>query len=355
MNVRFKNALVGVAQDIPPIWFMRQAGRYHAHYQGFRKKYNFMELCKVPELAAEVALGPIRDFDFDVSILFSDLLFPLEALGMGLEYNPAPTLSWQLTTETKSRLKSVEEALPMMDFQAQALRATREVLPKDKSLIGFVGGPWTLFTYAVEGAHKGHLFKAKNQPQLLQDFFAVIVPFLKENIRLQLEAGAEVVMVFDTAAGEVSADFFRQHLASSLCELALMFPGRLGYYSKGLHTQSLQNFSFNLEQEMRTSGKPGESLWAGWGFDHCWDLSKILTQKQSGFIQGNFDQTLLFAHPEDFPQILDHYLQKFLSLEPQQRVNWVCGLGHGVLPQTPERHVRYFVDRVRELFGKAGK
>src|SRR6476619_1299189 len=86
-NARFQNALARKPQGTPPIWFMRQAGRYHRHYQALRAKHSFMELCKVPELASEVALGPILDFDFDVAILFSDLLFPLEGLGMGLSYD----------------------------------------------------------------------------------------------------------------------------------------------------------------------------------------------------------------------------------------------------------------------------
>src|SRR5471030_2818467 len=86
MNEKFQNALHRVPQAVPPVWFMRQAGRYHSHYQALRKQHSFMELCKNPDLAAEVALGPILDFDYDVAILFSDLLFPLEALGMGLEY-----------------------------------------------------------------------------------------------------------------------------------------------------------------------------------------------------------------------------------------------------------------------------
>ena len=89
-NLLFRNALNRLPQATPPIWFMRQAGRYHSHYQALKKNHTFEELCKNPELAAETALGPINDFDFDVSILFSDILFPLEALGMGLKYDPGP-------------------------------------------------------------------------------------------------------------------------------------------------------------------------------------------------------------------------------------------------------------------------
>ena len=114
-----------------------------------------MDLCKRPELAAEVALGPVLDFDFDAAILFSDLLFPLEALGMGLQYTDhGPKLDWQLGQHNLARLRSVDEAWPNLLFQGEALRATRELLPSDRSLIGFVGGPWTLFVYAVVGTHQ---------------------------------------------------------------------------------------------------------------------------------------------------------------------------------------------------------
>src|SRR5437016_3052431 len=112
-NARFQNALARSPQTTPPIWLMRQAGRYHKHYQTLRQKYSFMDLCKQPELAAEVALGPVLDFDFDAAILFSDLLFPLEALGMGLEYTDrGPQLGWSLNHETFSHLHSAEEAWP---------------------------------------------------------------------------------------------------------------------------------------------------------------------------------------------------------------------------------------------------
>src|SRR5947207_2100982 len=150
-SARFQNQMARRGQSTPPIWLMRQAGRYHKHYQALREKYSFMDLCKRPELAAEVALGPVMDFDFDAAILFSDLLFPLEALGMGLEYTDrGPKLGWKLNNEAFSKLRSVEDAWPSLLFQGEAMRATRELLPPDRGLIGFVGGPWTLFVYAVE-------------------------------------------------------------------------------------------------------------------------------------------------------------------------------------------------------------
>src|SRR5437667_11107159 len=220
-NARFQNALARRSQSSPPIWLMRQAGRYHKHYQALRQKYSFMDLCKQPDLAAEVALGPVRDFDFDAAILFSDLLFPLAGLGMGLEYTDSgPQLGWKLNPETFSQLRSAEDAWPYLQFQGEAVRATRERLPEDRSLIGFVGGPWTLFAYAVEGSHKGTLAQSKNLLSLFPEFCEKLVPLLLKNIELQLESGAELVMIFDTAAGELSPEVFAAEVVPQLELLA---------------------------------------------------------------------------------------------------------------------------------------
>lgn len=337
MNQRFQNALKGIAQKTPPIWFMRQAGRYHKHYQELRKRHGFMELCKQPDLAAEVALGPVLDFDFDVSILFSDLLFPLEALGMGLTYDPAPRLGWHLQGSSITKLRRWEDAVAGLAFQKEAMQKTRQVLPAGKSLIGFVGGPWTLFTYAVEGEHKGNLIAAKTQMDLYHKFCEHMVPLLEANIRLQIEGGAEVVMIFDTAAGEVSPWQFESEIQPALKELAAKFPGQLGYYSKGTTAAHLL-------------GMRSQSTWAGFGVDHRFDLSEQLRAQPRGFLQGNFDQALLFCAPDEFQRCLDEYLKPLRLLTPEQRRYWICGLGHGVLPATPEQNVRHFVRHVREVF-----
>ncbi len=335
-NQKFIKALNREPQNCPPVWFMRQAGRYHQLYQEKRTRYSFMDMCKNPQLAAEVALDPIRDFDFDVSIMFSDLLFPLEALGFGLDYVPGPQLGIHLCWDNLDKLKSVDEAFPALEFQGEVLKLTREMLPEDKSLIGFVGGLWTLYTYAVEGAHKGHLLTAKSDLNLYSDFCQLLVPLLKKNIQLQLDNGAEVVMVFDTAAGELDAVHFKHYVEPHLKELSATFPGKLGYYAKGIvpaHIQSLRE----------------DENWAGFGFDHRWDLREEIQQQQVGFVQGNFDQALLFADTDMFKTYVDDYLQKWKAVNSELRKGWVSGLGHGVLPETPEDHVRYLVNRIREV------
>lgn len=347
MNERFQNALHARPQAVPPIWMMRQAGRYHSHYQGLRAKHSFMELCKIPELAAETALGPIRDFDFDVSILFSDILFPLEALGMGLEYTDAkgPQLGFHLSPETWSRLRLGEDALQGLMFQAEAVRATRALLPKDKSLIGFVGAPWTLFVYAVHGSHKGHLVESKGQLELFERFMETLVPLLKRNIALQLDAGAELVMLFDTAAGELPPVIYNSIVRPHVQKLIDAFPKKLAYYMKG-----------GTRDHLKDSGWLRDATpLAGLGFDHRFSLPNVLretSKERSVFIQGNFDQTLLLTETDAFKTSLESYLEEFRGLSREEMRGWVSGLGHGVLPKTPEKHVRHVVDRVREFFTK---
>jgi uroporphyrinogen decarboxylase len=334
-NPRFQNALARRSQTAPPIWLMRQAGRYHKHYQALRQKYSFMDLCKQPELAAEVALGPVLDFDFDAAILFSDLLFPLEALGMGLEYTErGPQLAWNLNEQTLPQLRSVEDAWPGLLFQGEAMRATRQLIPSDRSLIGFVGGPWTLFVYAVEGSHKGSLVQSKKLLSLFPRFCETMVPLLQRNIELQLEGSAEVVMIFDTAAGELSPDIFNAVVVPQLRAMTAKNAERIGYYSKG--TQPA-----HLCYPLFTGGEL-----AGIGVDSGWNMRDALELFGRSFVQGNFDQALLFSEPRDLKQHLIRYLAPFAN---RQCPGWICGLGHGILPGTPEDNVRLFVNTVREV------
>ena len=148
-NKKFEKAINCQEQNIPPIWFMRQAGRYHKHYQNLRKSYTFEDLCKNPELAMLTAMGPIEEFDFDVAILFSDILFPLESLGLDLKYIPGPTFNEKIQPKHIKNLKSNLEIAKDLQFQSDALRLTRKELSQDKILVGVVGVPWTLLSYGA--------------------------------------------------------------------------------------------------------------------------------------------------------------------------------------------------------------
>ncbi len=341
MTGPFLDALAGVPQPVPPIWCMRQAGRYQRAYQAFRRQHSFETLCREPELAAKVALASVDDFDFDAAILFSDLLFPLQALGFGLSYDDGgPRLSRRLTPEFLTRLRPIAKAAPALSFQSEAIRATRRQLAADKGLIGFMGGPWTLFVYAVEGSHTGALARAKSSLDLYRRFARIVVPLLERMAKSQLEAGADLVMIFDTAAGELAPSAFRRHIAPDLARLADACPGRLGYYAKNLHPAHLG------------AGRILPGRWAGLGFDWRWDLASLLTApERQGFVQGNFDPTLLHLTGAALARAIDEFLAPFAALTPEQRRGWICGLGHGVLPGTPEASMRTFVRTVRRRLG----
>ena len=334
----FQRALAGEPQRVPPIWLMRQAGRYHRPYQELRKRHGFEELCRVPELAAEVAMGPMRDFDFDAAILFSDLLFPLEALGMSLSYDEGPPkLDGPLDHGRIARFRTTEEAAARLRFQADAVALTRRRLPQEKGLIGFAGGPWTLFGYAMEGSHAGAMRVAKSSWQLYREFAVRMLPVLRTCVATQLDAGADVVMILDTAAGELPPSFFHREVAPGLIGLAEAFAGRVGYYAKAAHPAHF-------------SGAMAAAPWAGIGVDSRWDLAALLSAPRRGFVQGNFDPAWLFLPEPDLAAALEGFLEPLAALDEQQRRGWICGLGHGVLPDTPEAAVRTFIGAVRKAF-----
>ncbi len=334
---RFLQAATGEPTQIPPGWMMRQAGRYQNRYRELRQKHSFVELCKNASLSAATALAAVDDFDFDAAILFSDLLFPLEALGMGLEYDPSPKLAWRLSAETAYRLKSWSEAEPALRFQAEAILETKRRLSPEKSLLGFVGGPFTLFVYAVEGTHQGPLRETKAQFPIYKTFSNEIVPLLRETIFQQLRAGADLVYILDTAGGELSPENFHEICVPPVLELAAAFPGKLAYYSRGVQRAHLEPLFESQDL-------------AGIGVDHRWPLLKTLQDPRGGFLQGNFDPALLALPLGDFERQFRDFLVPFEKKSPEERRGWICGLGHGVLPGTPETNVRRFVEIVREVF-----
>ena len=295
-NKKFKNALERKSQACPPIWLMRQAGRYHDHYQSLKKNYTFEELCKKPRLAAETAMGPINEFDFDVAILFSDILFPLEALGMDLSYNPGPQFGLHLDEENAGSLLTNQNPIDFMDFQGEAIERTIERLPEEKSLIGFVGGPWTLIAYACNvNKDLSDISISNFQVGLLEN---VILPLLKENIKLQLNAGAEIVMIFDSAAHQLADEDFKIYLDKTFNELSKEFPNKVGYYAKD---------GINYDIIIDKKNQEGISL-AGMGLDSSIDLKDYFNQTGNGFIQGNFSENFLTLPYEQFLPKLEEFI-----------------------------------------------
>ena len=337
-NTKFLNSLNRTPQKGPPVWFMRQAGRYHDHYQALKKDHTFEELCKNPLLAAETAMGPINEFDFDVAILFSDILFPLEALGMDLSYNPGPQFGLHLNEENANSLLVNQNPISFMNFQGEAIERTIERLPKEKSFIGFVGGPWTLISYACNINKDSRQINLNNfQIGLLDN---VILPLLKENIKLQLNAGAEVVMIFDSAAHQLDEEDLNIYLEKTFNSLAKEFPNKVGYYAKdGINYETIIAKQDDHEIDL-----------AGMGLDSNIDIRDYFKKTTNGFVQGNFSEHFLTLPHEEFLPKLDMFINKMSDLTPEDRAGWVCGLGHGVLKTTPQENVKEFVRRIREAF-----
>jgi len=331
-----------------PTWLMRQAGRYHGHYRALREQHSFIDLCKWPELATEVTLGPIESFDFDAAILFSDLLFPLEVLGMPLSYEPGPTLGWHLATLADVGKLDSQPNARRLAFQGEALRLIRARLPLSKGLIGFVGGPLTLFFYAAEGSHQGAL---RNAREGLADgryraFCEKLIPLLAENMAQQWRAGIDCLAVLDTCAGEIDSKQFGQYVVPQLRDLLAGFrrlcpDARVLYYSKGT----------TAEYWRQLRELPSHSSIQGLGIDWCSPIATALEEFGDQWaVQGNFDPHALLLPEPDFLQALRAFLAPVHALPASSRRGWICGLGHGVLPSTPEAHVRLFVDIQRETF-----
>lgn len=322
MNTKFSNACNRVSQKCPPVWFMRQAGRYHSHYQKLKEKYTFDQLCKNPELAAEVALGPIQEFDFDVSILFSDIVYPFQALGIDLTFDPGPVLAEKITQQNYEQYLDLPKAIEFMQFQADAIRATRDILPADKSLIGFVGGPWTLLKYGMDP--NSHIDFKK---YYLRE---VIVPLLKENIILQLEAGAEKVLIIDSQLDNLGRTFLREEYKDILNQLV---NADVAYYCKGLTTD--------------VSNLVLKKYWGGVGVDSTIDIVSTMQNFKHGFVQGNFDENFMLLPEDRFKRKLDEFVEKMKSVDT---TGWVCGLGHGINKNTPEQRVHEFINKIRTEF-----
>ncbi len=342
---RFNQAIRRRNPGRPPVWFMRQAGRYHSHYQALKRTHDFMALCKDPALACEVTMGPIRDFDFDAAILFSDLLFPLEVMGMGLRYAPGPELDWHLKTRAElERLQGGAERAAGLEFQADAMRRIRTALPEDKGLLGFVGGPLTLFFYAVAGSHKGDVSDAVAgvEDGRFAGFCERLHDLLVANMVLQIRAGADTVAVMDTAAGEIPLESFQRHVVPCLARLfaavRTQVPGALfTYYSRQTgpaHWHSLKDL-------------PISCLGVDW--EH--PLSAVMAEVGDRWaVQGNFDPHQMLLPEAELRPLLHRFFADAQTVTPERRAGWVCGLGHGVLPGTPEANVRLFLQLHREHF-----
>ena len=304
---------------------MRQAGRYHRHYQKLKQRYTFEQLCRNPELACEVTLGPIRDFDFDAAILFSDILFPLDYLGMNLKFNPGPTFENNLSEKMLSEY-DIEEFKEYIQFQNQSLKLIRENLPKNKSLIGFVGGPITLYHFAT-----------RNNP-ISDGLFSLTIPILEniltKNIDIQFQNDIDLLMIFDTEAIKLTDEDFLKFSIPFIKKIADKYPHKIGYFTK--------NISSNKYKDLK---KINNLKLTVLGTNH--NLLEELPRTHLT-LQGNFSNELLtIQDTNDFKIALNEYISLCQSVSPKEKAGWVASLDHGVQKITPENNIHLFIEQIR--------
>lgn len=319
---------------------MRQAGRYHSHYQKMKQSHTFEELCKDPDLAAEVALGPIEDFDFDAAILFSDILFPLEVMGTPLEFAPGPKLGFLLKlADDLSKYNGTDTS--RLEFQAEALRKTRARLPANKNLIGFVGSPLTLYVFAVHGTHKTDLTDARDglHDGRFAGFMDRLLPILTANMISQGRAKPDVMAIFDSCAGDIALEDYETLYLPYLKKLIDGFKAACpdipviyyGQHISASHWKLLESFPVNVI-----------------GIDQRQNLPDAMKNFSGEFaLQGNFNPDHLTLSEEDCLTKIREYFDTIQSLPKETRKGWIAGLGHGVTPFAKEQNVRNFISELR--------
>ncbi len=324
-NKKFHQALHRIEQNIPPIWMMRQAGRYHRHYQDLKENYSFEELCKQPELACEVTLGPIKEFDFDAAILFSDILFPLDFLGMSLSFSPGPIFKTNLSKDMLENY-NLDDFENYIQFQSKSLQLIRQNLNKDKSLIGFVGGPLTLYHFAL-----------RNNPiadNLISFAIPVLEDILSKNIEIQFKNDIDLLMIFDTEANNLNDDEFVKYCLPFINKISKNYPNRIGYFTKNISSNKFQELKRIKELKLTVLGTEHNIF------------EELPNTKLS--LQGNFSNELLtISDKDDFKSALDEYLNLCLDYSSEKRTGWIASLDHGVQKITPETNIHLFIEEIR--------
>ncbi|RKY17256.1 MAG: uroporphyrinogen decarboxylase [Planctomycetota bacterium] len=321
----------------PPVWLMRQAGRYLPEYQELRRSAGgFLAMAQNPELAAEVTLQPVRRFDVDAAILFSDILLPLQAMGMPLRFDEGrgPVLPEAL--DSRARIEALRPLDPAADlaYVGDALRLVRAGLSDDKTLLGFCGAPYTLACYAVEGGHaKSHArlrtLMHRDAP-LFDELMGKLADAVGAHLLYQLEAGADAVVLFDTWAGTLCReDYIKRVLPFTRRALEPVL-GRapvMAFVLDGAHV---------LDAVVDTGVNAVAIDWR-------MDLADVLDRYGDRVaVQGNLDPGLLLSTPADVHARTTALLQRVAG-----RPGHVLALGHGVIKETDPECVAAFVAAAR--------
>jgi len=321
-----------------PIWLMRQAGRYMEEYQQVRSKVSFLELCKRPELAAEVMLTAVNRLGVDAAILFSDILLILEPMGFQLEFTTDGGPKIGNPIQQPEDIDNVREltSVEPLNFVMDAVRYTREGLSPGKPLIGFAGAPFTLAAYTVEGGGSRNFQHVKAFMHLYFDkwneLMRKIALSTARYLNAQIDAGVQIVQIFDSWIGSVSeGDYKKYVLPHSKTLIDLIRPGTpIVHFAPG---------NPMLLQWVREAG--GNVIGVDWriGIDRAWD---IIGRNRA--IQGNLDPAILLTDRET----IRRHAQHIIRLADRQP-GFIFNLGHGISPQTPVDNVIALVDIVHEL------
>lgn len=331
---RFIRACRGEPVDRTPIWVMRQAGRYLPEYREVRSKTTFLGLCKTPELAAEVTFQPIRRFGLDASIIFSDILIPVEAMGMELVFDEGPSLPKPLTCAADVDKLIVPDPVETMGFVMDAIRIVRRGIP-ETPLIGFAGAPFTLASYMIEGGGSKNYERTKalmhSEPKVWRALSKKLADTIARHLAAQVEAGAQAVQLFDSWAGALSKDDFLTFALPSIVEIidALKPLGvPIILFARGVHSA--------WEELSRTGA---DVL----GVDWTTPLDQVIAAVGDRVsIQGNLDPVALFAPV----QVIERQAQRVLN-EARGARGHIFNLGHGILPKTPVEHMDALVQVVK--------
>ncbi len=327
-----------------PIWMMRQAGRYLPQYRAVRAKVSFLELCKTPELACEVTVQPIDEFGFDAAILFCDILIPLEAMGMELDFTPAPVLPDPVRDRAAVDKLVVPDPEATMPFVMEAVRHIRRALDGRVPLIGFAGAPFTLATYAVEGGGsksypnlKALMFQDPDAAHALLDKLSECCATYLE---AQVAAGAQAVQLFDSWAGILAPRDFREFaLRYAQLTFERLRSSRTWADGGGVPIIYFVNGCAPYLDDYAKSG--ADVLGIDWRIDLGAARARLGTDVA---VQGNMDPTCLFLPKDKIRERVQEVLDG-----AGDAPGHIFNLGHGVLPMTDPEHVRAMVDAVKEL------
>jgi uroporphyrinogen decarboxylase len=321
-----------------PVWIMRQAGRYLPEYRQMREKYDFLTLCKTPQAAAEVTLQPIHRFAFDAAILFSDILVVPEAMGMELTFleNNGPKLSPAIRSWQDLETLSVNNVRERLHYVADTIKILRKELKSETTLIGFSGSPFTLATYMVEGKPTKNFKYIKkmlySEGRLLERVLEMLTQAIIEYFKLQIEAGAEALQIFDTWGGILPPHYFEKFSALYMKNIVEEFKSS---------TIPITLFARGGENLMPAllACRPA-MIGIDWTIDMGWAKQHLGTQVA---LQGNLDPAILYGDRE----IISREINRILSVFGTESGH-VFNLGHGIFPDIPVDNVSFLVDRVHE-------